>query len=65
MVIVSDTKEINQFKANKYWNQVNLDVDRSHRRFPHGKVISPTALRLSLHLMKLINSMKLKMTISY
>ncbi|KAK3726757.1 hypothetical protein QZH41_010410 [Actinostola sp. cb2023] len=27
--------ENSQFHGNKYWNQVNLDVDRSHRRFPH------------------------------
>ncbi|KAM7444840.1 hypothetical protein ABFA07_006632 [Porites harrisoni] len=29
-----DNMEIKQFRAHKYWKQVNLDVDRSHRRFP-------------------------------
>ena len=28
-----------QFHAHRYWRQVNLDVDRSHRRFPAGKLI--------------------------
>lgn len=35
--LFSDTNnEASQFRGNKYWTQVNLDVDRSHRRFPHG-----------------------------
>lgn len=29
-----DDLEMNAFESHKYWNQVNLDVDRSHRRFP-------------------------------
>ncbi|XP_048576845.1 TBC1 domain family member 20 isoform X2 [Nematostella vectensis] len=28
------SSETAQFQENKYWVQVNLDVDRSHRRFP-------------------------------
>lgn len=28
------TSEMKQFHCHKYWRQVNLDVDRSHRRFP-------------------------------
>ena len=33
----TDNSEMKQFHAHKYWRQVNLDVDRSHRRFPAGK----------------------------
>lgn len=29
-----DNSESKQFHGHKYWKQVNLDVDRSHRRFP-------------------------------
>ncbi|XP_078365637.1 TBC1 domain family member 20-like [Oculina patagonica] len=29
-----DNSELKQFHEHKYWKQVNLDVDRSHRRFP-------------------------------
>lgn len=29
-----DHSEMKQFHAHRYWRQVNLDVDRSHRRFP-------------------------------
>ncbi|KAJ7365036.1 hypothetical protein OS493_007677 [Desmophyllum pertusum] len=29
-----DNSELKQFHEHKYWRQVNLDVDRSHRRFP-------------------------------
>lgn len=29
-----DNSELEQFQVHKYWRQVNLDVDRSHRRFP-------------------------------
>lgn len=29
-----DNAELKQFHVHKYWKQVNLDVDRSHRRFP-------------------------------
>lgn len=29
-----DNSELEQFREHKYWRQVNLDVDRSHRRFP-------------------------------
>ena len=34
-----DNSELKQFHAHKYWKQVNLDVDRSHRRFPAGKSV--------------------------
>lgn len=36
---LTDNMEIKQFRAHKYWKQVNLDVDRSHRRFPAGGAI--------------------------
>ena len=36
---LTDNLEIKQFRAHKYWRQVNLDVDRSHRRFPAGGAI--------------------------
>lgn len=32
--------ELKEFQNNKWWRQVNLDVDRSHRRFPSGTRVS-------------------------
>jgi len=35
-----DLVELKKFQSNQWWNQVNLDVNRSHRRFAHGTRVS-------------------------
>ena len=32
--------ELKEFQANKWWHQVNLDINRCHRRFPQGTRVS-------------------------
>ena len=29
-------EELKEFQSNIWWHQVNLDVNRAHRRFPNG-----------------------------
>ena len=36
-LVSSGLEEETKFRKNKYWHQVHLDVNRSHRRFPKSK----------------------------
>ena len=44
-LVSSGLEEETKFRKNKYWNQVHLDVNRSHRRFPKSKCFLEGSVR--------------------